>query len=51
MTAAALFTPFRLGGLELSSRVVMAPMTRSFSPGHVPNSKVIEYYRRRAPPV
>lgn len=48
MSAAALFTPFRLGGLELSSRVVMAPMTRSFSPGHVPNSKVIEYYRRRA---
>ncbi|RMM02411.1 hypothetical protein APX70_07025, partial [Pseudomonas syringae pv. maculicola] len=31
MSAAALFTPFRLGGLELSSRVVMAPMTRSFS--------------------
>ncbi|MDC3736158.1 NADH:flavin oxidoreductase [Pseudomonas syringae] len=48
MSAEALFTPFRLGSLELSSRVVMAPMTRSFSPGHVPNSKVVEYYRRRA---
>jgi 2,4-dienoyl-CoA reductase-like NADH-dependent reductase (Old Yellow Enzyme family) len=48
MPVKALFKPFRLGRLELSSRVVMAPMTRSFSPGHVPNSKVIEYYRRRA---
>lgn len=48
MSANALFKPFRLGSLELPTRVVMAPMTRSFSPGHVPNSKVIEYYRRRA---
>lgn len=48
MPVKALFKPFRLGNLELSSRVVMAPMTRSFSPGHIPNSKVIEYYRRRA---
>ena len=48
MSANALFKPFRLGNLELPTRVVMAPMTRSFSPGHVPNSKVIEYYRRRA---
>jgi 2,4-dienoyl-CoA reductase-like NADH-dependent reductase (Old Yellow Enzyme family) len=44
----ALFAPFRLGNLELPTRVVMAPMTRSFSPGGVPNAKVIEYYRRRA---
>ena len=48
MPVQALFKPFRLGALQLSSRVVMAPMTRSFSPGGVPNSKVIEYYRRRA---
>jgi len=44
----ALFAPFNLGNLQLSSRVVMAPMTRSFSPGGVPNAKVVEYYRRRA---
>lgn len=44
----ALFQPFSLGALELPTRVVMAPMTRSFSPGGVPNSKVVEYYRRRA---
>lgn len=48
MPAQALFKPFKLGALELPTRVVMAPMTRSFSPGGVPNSKVIEYYRRRA---
>ena len=44
----ALFAPFRLGNLELPTRVVMAPMTRSFSPGGVPNAQVVEYYRRRA---
>jgi hypothetical protein len=44
----ALFAPFRLGSLELPTRVVMAPMTRSFSPGGVPNAQVVEYYRRRA---
>ncbi|MBD9484970.1 NADH:flavin oxidoreductase [Pseudomonas sp. PDM14] len=46
--AKALFQPFQLGNLELPTRVVMAPMTRSFSPGGVPNAKVVEYYRRRA---
>ena len=44
----ALFAPFRPGNLELPTRVVMAPMTRSFSPGGVPNAQVVEYYRRRA---
>lgn len=48
MPVNALFKPFHMGSLELPTRVVMAPMTRSFSPGGVPNSKVIEYYRRRA---
>ena len=48
MTVQALFEPFRLGNLELPTRVVMAPMTRSFSPGGVPNAQVVEYYRRRA---
>ncbi|MEN9316267.1 MAG: hypothetical protein RIS35_2660 [Pseudomonadota bacterium] len=48
MSADALFRPFRHGTLELPSRVVMAPMTRSFSPGGVPGDDVVEYYRRRA---
>ncbi|WP_287809298.1 NADH:flavin oxidoreductase [Pseudomonas sp.] len=48
MSVNALFKPFQLGTLRLPSRVVMAPMTRSFSPGGIPTAKVIEYYRRRA---
>jgi len=48
MPAQALFKPFHMGSLELPTRIVMAPMTRSFSPGGIPNAKVIEYYRRRA---
>lgn len=44
----ALFEPFQLGNLQLPTRVVMAPMTRSFSPNGVPTAVVVEYYRRRA---
>lgn len=44
----SLFQPFRLGSLQLRNRIVMAPMTRSFSPNNVPNAQVVEYYRRRA---
>ncbi len=43
-----LFTPFTMAGLALPNRIVMAPMTRSFSPGGVPGANVAEYYRRRA---
>lgn len=44
----ALFTPFVSEKLTLSNRVVMAPMTRSFSPGGVPGENVARYYERRA---
>jgi 2,4-dienoyl-CoA reductase-like NADH-dependent reductase (Old Yellow Enzyme family) len=47
-TVASLFAPFRIGGLELPNRVVMAPMTRNQSPGGVPGDDVVGYYRRRA---
>ncbi|MEP2715340.1 NADH:flavin oxidoreductase [Pseudophaeobacter sp.] len=43
-----LFTPVTLGKLSLKNRIAMAPMTRTYSPGNVPNEKVISYYRRRA---
>ena len=43
-----LFRPLRIKSLELSNRIVMAPMTRSFSPDGVPGDNVAEYYRRRA---
>ena len=42
------FRPFKLKGLNLPNRVVMAPMTRSFSPGGIPTEDVARYYRRRA---
>jgi 2,4-dienoyl-CoA reductase-like NADH-dependent reductase (Old Yellow Enzyme family) len=44
----ALFKPFSLKGLSLANRIVMAPMTREFSPGGVPTTDVAGYYRRRA---
>ncbi|NGM84588.1 NADH:flavin oxidoreductase [Paenibacillus sp. 7124] len=47
-TAAALFKPFEGGRLKLENRIVMAPMTRSFSPTGVPGPDVAGYYRRRA---
>jgi len=43
-----LFSPYSLGSLTLANRVVMAPMTRSMSPGNVANDNVVQYYRRRA---
>ncbi len=44
----ALFRPFQIRDLTLNNRIVMAPMTRSFSPGGVPGMDVAAYYRRRA---
>jgi 2,4-dienoyl-CoA reductase-like NADH-dependent reductase (Old Yellow Enzyme family) len=43
-----LFALLRVRGLELANRIVMAPMTRNFSPGGVPGVDVAAYYRRRA---
>jgi 2,4-dienoyl-CoA reductase-like NADH-dependent reductase (Old Yellow Enzyme family) len=44
----ALFKPFKLGNLSLPNRIVMAPMTRGFSPEGVPGQNVADYYQRRA---
>jgi len=48
--ASVLFTPFRLGRLELRNRVVMAPLTRNrATPGtDAPHALNAEYYRQRA---
>lgn len=43
-----LFTPFTVRGMTMPNRVVMAPMTRSFSPEGVPGENVVDYYKRRA---
>ena len=44
-----LFRPFKLGDMALKNRIVMAPMTRNFSPNNnIPGDNVVQYYRRRA---
>ncbi len=43
-----LFEPVEFANLSLKNRIVMAPMTRSFSPGNIPGDDVAAYYRRRA---
>ena len=44
-----LFEPVRLGALELSNAIIMAPMTRDRAgPGDIPTDLMTEYYRQRA---
>jgi len=45
-----LFTPFRLGALDLPNRIVMAPLTRNRATHgtDAPNALMAEYYRQRA---
>ncbi|MDX5298437.1 MAG: NADH:flavin oxidoreductase [Gammaproteobacteria bacterium] len=43
-----LFSPYRVKSLDLQNRVVMAPMTRNFSPDGIPGENVAGYYQRRA---
>jgi N-ethylmaleimide reductase len=45
-----LFTPLKLGALELKHRIIMAPMTRmrAAQPGNVPHALNAEYYGQRA---
>jgi len=45
----ALFSPYRLGDLDLANRLVMSPMTRSRAvDGNVPNPLAPTYYAQRA---
>ena len=48
MNINTLFEPARIGSLEVANRIVMAPMTRSMSPGNIAHEKVARYYRQRA---
>jgi len=43
-----LFRPFQFKSLKLKNRIVMAPMTRTFSPGGIVTREVADYYERRA---
>jgi 2,4-dienoyl-CoA reductase-like NADH-dependent reductase (Old Yellow Enzyme family) len=46
--AQILSRPITLNGLTVPNRIVMAPMTRMFSPGGIPGEDVRSYYARRA---
>lgn len=48
MELKSLFQPFECKSLKLKNRIVMAPMTRTFSPQGVPTAEVAAYYARRA---
>ncbi|MEN5055133.1 NADH:flavin oxidoreductase [Sphingobacterium kitahiroshimense] len=48
MSVESLFRSFILKSLEIKNRIVMAPMTRSFSPNGIPTNDVADYYRKRA---
>ena len=50
LSSPALFSPVRIGGLPLPSRLIMAPMTRARSaqPGDIPTPLMAEYYAQRA---
>lgn len=43
-----LFRPFHSRKINLPTRIVMAPMTRSFAPGGIPTEEMAQYYHRRA---
>lgn len=46
--AQILSRPTSINGLTVPNRIVMAPMTRMFSPGGIPGEDVASYYSRRA---
>ena len=48
MKAYTLFTPEKVGSIEVKNRVVMSPMTRCRALGNIPNELMAEYYRQRS---
>jgi len=45
---ATLFDAVRAGDLQLTNRIVMAPLTRNRSPNAVPKALAVQYYEQRA---
>ena len=43
-----LFTPVKVGSIELKNHIVMAPMTRCRALGNIPNDLMKEYYEQRS---
>ena len=50
MIQATLFSPIRIGALDLANRIVMAPLTRNRAPGSLANERMVHYYQQRANP-
>ena len=48
MKGLQLLTPYKLDDIMLSSRTVMAPMTRCRAIGNVPNELMVKYYTQRS---
>jgi N-ethylmaleimide reductase len=44
----SLFTPIQVGDLNLTNRIVMAPLTRNRAPDATPTPLMVEYYTQRA---
>jgi N-ethylmaleimide reductase len=44
----SLFDPVRAGNLQLSNRIVMAPLTRNRAPNAIPTPLMAQYYAQRA---
>ncbi|KAM5573512.1 12-oxophytodienoate reductase 3 [Rosa sericea] len=45
-----LFSPYKMGRLNLSHRVVLAPLARCRAPNEIPQPAMIEYYSQRSTP-
>ena len=43
-----LFTPVKVGSIEVKNRMVMSPMTRCRAIGNIPNDLMAEYYVQRS---
>ncbi|KAF0703376.1 hypothetical protein As57867_006567, partial [Aphanomyces stellatus] len=49
MPSVNLFSPVKIGSIQLANRIFMAPLTRTRAgPSHLPNALMTEYYTQRA---
>jgi N-ethylmaleimide reductase len=48
MNTNELFSPEKVGSIDLKNHIVMAPMTRCRAIGNVPNELMAEYYKQRS---
>ncbi|CAM8929303.1 unnamed protein product [Rhodiola kirilowii] len=49
-TTPSLFSPYKIGKIRLSHRIVLAPLTRCRAPNELPNAAMKEYYTQRTTP-